>query len=501
MGISWHAKIDDFIKSAQISNATEEFSKINARTLTRAELTPYANLARRLGKSNEAIRVLRQFVRPKAKVPMEATSEEKLEYAMALIKLGALNEGIKLVETVDGKQFPDRYLFASFAHISEWQYQEASVLIEKYIEHPEVTEYSVLVAKVNLLSCYIFTGNYDKAETLIQNLLSHTDNDVVTKARRTIFLSAAQLHILRKDFNNAQKNIDAAFALMSTQNSIDSVVLQKWNWILNVNKFGPLKKYLDELKTIRANARNFSSPEALRDIDYQQGLYFSDTKILNHVYFGTPFLSFKEKIKKSYQRIHNTPFEPSEEYVWDLSQDIGEKNEVNFLNVQDGANSFSSHQLRPGSSCQRFLQILARDFYRPLSTYQVHNLLFEESFYNPNSTPKKIHQASYRLNQWLEEANIPATVFMKKSFFYIEQTQKFSLIIDNKPRSDPRVIEFCESLFVEFAENWFSSTDASRKLNLPRRTMTLNLKLAADEGLLIKMGAGPTTRFCVKPSS
>src|SRR5207302_175208 len=55
----------------------------------------------------------------------------------------------------------------------------------------------------------------------------------------------------------------------------------------------------------------------------------------------------------------------------------------------------------------RMLQSLALDFYRPLQLAELHERLYPREYFNPFSSPDRVHQAARRLRRWLQENRIP----------------------------------------------------------------------------------------------
>ncbi len=490
--------IDQFIKLAKFGEAQEALDKVNSKNLSRIDLVLYANLARRLGKMDDAILALRPFVRPKARDQIEATEDERLEYAMALIKIGAVNEGLKLLHDIDGNEHPNKYLYSAFARITEWNYQEAALLLESYTQNDKIDSYSDLTARVNLLSCYLFEGQNDKASILIDYLLEKTSDNSLHRLRKNVLHLASQLCIQSRKFEEAKKFLDKATASDEKSNStIDQLLLNKWQVIWSLHKNGPSSQIMMALDDIKIIAEDLNNYETIRDVDYYLGIYFNQHEVLKQLYFGTPYANFRKKILHYYEKINGKSLHLPDVYNFEFPKKFEPEDEASnsFIQVADGVNSYSDSYLPPGKAMQQLLGLVVKDTYRPLTIHQIHNELFDESFYNPNSTPKKIKQLIYRLSHWFEENSIPLELVLKKNFVTLVADKPIALRIQNTDAVDPKIMSFLMEVKEIFGSDSFSSRDISVRLEKPIRTTTKHLKIALDNSLIEKIGAGPNTKF------
>ena len=499
-------EVDDLIRASSLAEAISLIGTIDQKSLKRSSMAQYANLSRRLGNTTDAIKALRPYVRPKAKDPQKPTEEERIEYAMALIKLGALNEGVKIQDSVDGAAHPNKFLYASFAEITRWNYTDAATLLENFVAHPEVDDYAKITAKVNLLSSYIVIDEPEKTVALIDDLLRLTSTEATKRHHRNVLMLAAQFYVLQNDFIKSTKYMNNAIELMGAKSIFDTLMIKKWDLVQRINQKGVDDSVASEISELRSGALGIRNYEMVRDADYLKAIYLQDDKLLEYLYTGTPFTNYREKIVRNFEKFSQKDFPEFSTYRWALSA-AGQGPEINqeredFLNIQTGENSFTDLTLRPHLLSQKFLALITRDFYRPLDLYKVHDELFNETYFSLISTPRKIYQIVYRLNVWFDEADIPIQITSKKNYFSIQATQPLSLVIDRHASVlDSKLVEFCHDIVESCGHNWVSSTQVSEALNLPQRTATKWLKEAFTEELLEKQGAGPKTRFRVAKKS
>ncbi len=475
--------------------------ELDPKDLGREDTWFFANLMRRIGDGDAALKVLRPYVRPSVKNQVLASSEEKLEYAMALIKVGAINEALRLLDGIDPLKYPNRSLYASFGHISQWNYLAAARDLESYLSHPDVEEYQRLTARVNLLSCYIFVGNLDGAKPLLDALLESTRLSGVLRLRRNILNLAAQAAIALGDWEAARQVLDEAASTLTGQGaSLDQALIDKWSLVLALNRDGPHAHLEERLWQLRQRGLQIASHELVRDMDYYRGLFFKKLPLLNHVYFGSPFASYREKIREAYAKMHGESFSTPDVFAWVPGEQDAHKAK-GWIRVADGRNSFGASYLKPEQLKQKLFVLLAKDFYRPVGLYQIHDELFDdEQYFNPLSTPKKIHQILFRLNEWFREAGIPMEAASKEHFFALSPLSPLQVLVGQEKTVDPKLADFCARLRTAFGQVEFRSQDVCERLGLVRRTATELLKKCVEEGLLTHLGGGPTSRFTLTSS-
>src|SRR4051812_40729895 len=91
-------KIDDWIRQGKFDLAKREIEYCSHRCRDRENQLKLAAYARRAGIPHKAISILSPRVRPDGSGTPKATVVEKVEYAAALIRIGATHEALKLLK-------------------------------------------------------------------------------------------------------------------------------------------------------------------------------------------------------------------------------------------------------------------------------------------------------------------------------------------------------------------------------------------------------------------
>ncbi len=492
-------KAERQLRAASLTEAKITFSEISVKDVVRKDLYKYANLARRLGLNIEAIQVLRPFVRPKDKNPQEATPKEKNEYAMALIKLGALNEALKLLESIDAEKHPEAWLYSAFAKITQWKYNEASLLLEKFIEHPSVDPYAKLTAQANLLSTYVFNSSLNKARLLFTYLMDVSKEDHAKRIRGSILYLGAQINILDKDFTAAELCLSEASHGVSRPNSLENLLVDKWKLVLALSSEGPNPQNLAALEPLKKRAIDLKNYETIREIDFYSALFKNDKHLLEHVYFGTPFPTYRKMILSRFKAHTGEDLELSQTYNWCPGDSLNIIREnTDYVEVSTGFNSFGDAFLKKGMLTQRLFKLLASDFYRPVGIYQICNEVFDQQFVNPVYSFDLVTQLVFRLNEWCRQGNIPINIKIRKEVVYVDAPATINFKVELEEGSDPRVLRFVDELRGLVGNNEFTASQISDSIDIARRTVARYLSFGVNDGLIEKKGAGPKTKYKIR---
>src|SRR5262249_48014736 len=152
-------QIEALIRTGREGEARRALGKLRTQRVERNCVTRLAHLARRARMPELSISVLNRLIRPSRKLYNEATSDEKLEYAASLIKIGALHEAGEILDelpqTVEGLHFQKAVLA-----VNQWDYRSASKHFKHYIREAPQKDYGTLVARVNLAAALVGSGQY-----------------------------------------------------------------------------------------------------------------------------------------------------------------------------------------------------------------------------------------------------------------------------------------------------------------------------------------------------
>src|SRR5262249_5493625 len=143
------------------------------------------------------------------KQPVRATEKERVEYAAALVRVGATMEAIELLRTCDAKQTPEVSLYLAYAHVTQWDYAASIPLLAKYLPHaPDL--YQAIVVKLNLAAALVHERHHDPAQHLLSELEAETRSERLESLYGNTLERLAELAIDRRRTAEAERYLDRA---------------------------------------------------------------------------------------------------------------------------------------------------------------------------------------------------------------------------------------------------------------------------------------------------
>jgi tetratricopeptide (TPR) repeat protein len=482
-------KLESLIRESRFEEAEKKLRAI--RKVDRQSAVAIANIARRINQPGLALRILSPYVRPTiAHNRVVATPAEKLEYAEALRRVGAIDEAWQLLQEVDEDQNPQASLYKTFCLFNQWKYREAIPILAKYLKRTDLEDYARAVGEINLAAALIQVGSLDEAETLLQRIRESTRASGYILLYGNSLELSAQLLILRKDFDGALAILRLASESLKGSGKIFSLFAEKWSAIAESMK---QNRCTPELLQVFAKAKAAMHWESVRDCDLFIALLNRDSARLQHLYFGTPFESFRQRVL----HFDDAHFQMPKTYVWCAGPMPSQ-----LLNLATGRlEGRKSGHLPTGQALHRFLILLCRDLYRPLLTFSAFGKLFPGEFMNAQTSANRIHQVVKRCREWIAQENLDLR---------IEETDGgYQLFVGEKTG----VILPCELLPLESAEiewlllktqvgNHFFNIQQAQVAIAGSASKTLRLlRWALEQGRVQKVGKGPSTMYQVRPTT
>lgn len=450
----------------------------------RGEWETIANLAWRSGTPDVGLRLLGTLVRSSTRATPLVSEGEMAEYSACLIWLGLEDEGLMHLEHLSVKANPKVLLYRALGLVSQWRYAESVRPLEDYLKAEGVSDYQRLVAQVNLLAAFVAERRVEEAEQLFSRLthVNETEENHFLLAN-CYELGAANL-VMAGRWREAEARLSSAAASLPDRDSREYFYIRKWKAVLELLRSPDSEAAREALRSARETARQQADWESVRDADRFLAIASSDEALFLKLYFGTPFASFREKLVQFFPRKVDLP----EAY----RRDFGSSAEVIDLLVADSAlaRAFQSARVT-----LRLMHTLCSDFYVPLTVPKLHFGLFPGEFFNPASSPKRVHQAILRLRKILEAEDIPLAVEEKDGQYSLVATKPCQLLI---PRPGTEQKPYAGYL-LKLRENWpqegFTLKMAADYLDVKERTLSRMLSGAVDDGDLKREGKARATEY------
>lgn len=475
--------IDQLLKSGQIAKAKEIIKEASASIKKRQDKLELAKLARRAGLPSVALKTLHSHVR----VSEDASPQELSEYAISLIRMGFYREGRELLSLKSMQNLPETFFYSAFADIYCWDYLSASQNLMKYLKY-DLSEYEKIVAEVNLASCQVITRmtGHQPAQYL---------SDIILRAQHLNAhrLEANALELLTQHYlyNNkdslARKTLKKASGLLHETASFDGFIINKWNLLAEIKNNKGDKNLILKAVAMREQAQTLQYWEIARDIDFHLGIWNRNRSILTHLYFGTPFESYKKRI------LQQSEVELPISYEWRLNQKMRPKS---VLNLDTGRMSADSDFQLLGNEevsdqVLKLLRALSLDFYRPTRISSIVDILYKGEYFDPFTTPNRVYQVVWRFKKELLNLKIPLQVIDNEGYL-LTSTSSFGLsVVENY---EPQRTDL-ERLQNQFKNTYFSSQQAVDFLNKSKRSIQLVLTEAVRDNTLIREGKSRSIRY------
>ena len=164
-------EMDQAIRAGKASHVPTLVRKLSQSKIRREDRAPLAAIAWRVNLPFIGVKLLNPLVRPTSKKPVNPTPFEKEEYGVSLIKVGAIEEGRKILEDLEPAAQPRSLLYRAFAHIAQWEYQQSIPLLEQYLGQSNLENYPRLVGEANLAAALVYERKFTASERLLKRFV------------------------------------------------------------------------------------------------------------------------------------------------------------------------------------------------------------------------------------------------------------------------------------------------------------------------------------------
>lgn len=490
-------KIRVLIENGQVQDAVTCLDGLNYKQLRRNEVLVVARLYRRAAQFLKTIELLRPMVRPPSKQIIQATDEERLEYAVALTGLGSVIEASRLMSEVENKELGLYSLYTAFNSIKQWNYLEAIQPLEKYLEI-EADFYAQSVAKVNLLQAYLYCGKLEMAVKLIED--KPWQMDLVNKKKLRLLGNLeelkAQYFFQVKHWSDALDCLARASSYLE-KSEIEKLFVQKWQFLVQLFSKGPDAQSQDSWMRLRIYAQGLGHQETVRDLDYHYGYKTQHLKILRYVYWGTPFLSYKNLINQKMMSEFSIDLSREETFYRPL-----EGKKLAPLFEADSILPITVHETRVSKSAllQKLFSYLNSDFYRGMSVYAIHDAVYTGEYFNPLSSPEKVRQGIHRLRDCFRDLKAPIEIDFQNNHYriYSLNDEPVGIVSYRKNFLDQQIPAIVSKIRECYPCENFKLKDLSIRLNIPSRTLSTQIKKAIEGDFVEKLSSGPNAQYKLK---
>jgi len=490
MPVKTKAKVADFIsyidvliRTGRSAKARSELTRHRPSSFTREERFELAAVARRAALPWLTLRLLTPIVRSSAKKNLQASTREKAEYAAALVRVGAVREAVEMLENLDSKEFPQVLLYQAHALFTQWEYEKSIPILLSYLKK-DLTDYQRTVGEINLASAYVHERHYDEAQKLLAKLEHSTQAQNLPALFGNTLERQAEMAIDRKDWKLAKRYLATAEKAVEQAAGFDAFFVNKGRSILNLHIDG--RKGLLDFEKFKAIANEKKHWETVRECDAFRAVICRDRDLFLKVYFGTPYLSYRERLREDFKDSveipDSLPFPlPS------LSARTGTTGNLDLLRKEG---------LKSGQLKHRLLKAMVSDFYRPARVAHLFSDLYPGESFELVGSRARVHVAMQELRNWFRKKRLPLRIVETQGEFRLTSSVSgLQLIVPSLQWWQQNPISRLAIARAQAGTSAFSAGEFAHWLKIPRRTAFEILSDSVSRGVLTKSGAGPTTRY------
>jgi hypothetical protein len=152
--------------------------------------------------------------------------------------------------------------------------------------------------------------------------------------------------------------------------------------------------------------------------------------------------------------------------------------------------------LNPGKKIHQLVEVLLRDFYSPLKLGGLFRELFPGEYFDPDSSPGRVHQLIWRARRWLESSDIPVEISENEGEYRLKINGQFSFRVPYERAGIDSIQVLYGRLKNEIGtDRSFAASDACRALGLSRSGFKAFAARAVARGLLSRVGTHSRTRY------
>lgn len=488
------SEIEILIKANRLEDARRGLSAVFKKGVPRAHVAHAAHLARWAVMPDRALKLLQKYVRPSSGSlrAVSGSSKERAIFAAALVDLGACTQARELLSSMNPESMPEIYLYQARALARQWKWKELVSVTEAIMANGRVSTVDRIYAQT-LHAAGLLRGKSNAdgaAKILLETIEAVQDNKEFRYFLKDALQLLVEVQFLKKSYAEASASLDRLSRLVNEdRDPVFDIICAMWSQLLDLAKNGSREELVEQLQQTTARFKNQLLWEKARFCEFYTAVLLNDRQWLLKLFFATPYQDFRELVAS---RLTENPPSCFEIELGKTNGKLG----AAFVNLQ-------TVKLKAGQVPQRTLEILASDLYKPIQVAEFYSLLFPNEFYNPSTSPKRLHQAVFRLRQWLFEQGLPLVVAEEKGFYWLDASRPVVLkihdsVAEARTGVDPalkKLLKLVRLCGEQYGDKPFSTTEYARDFNISYRTAARLLSEARQKNLLTRMGGGQSTRY------
>lgn len=483
----WIVEAEGLIRSGNGSVVRNKLHVLQKNGVPKDMVLECAVIAKRVGMYQFGANILFREINDPVKV---ANPKLLAEYATCIAGIGQYREAEKIFSELPEsiiKHYAIQYADLLFRN---WNYNLAKQILVKH-QPEEFQSYQDLVFGLNLVSAYIQCRDFDQASDLIKILDLVAQHNSCNMIGANLLELSGKIFFHRADYLQAHSNFKKSEELLRETKNLSWLFAYKWMNFTNVFLLPGQKSNLDGLNSVRAEARKFLHWESLREADLFDSIQTTNSKLFNRVFFGTP----NEFFRNMALRISDNQFDLNSQV------DIGPRSDqenIPILNMVNLTCENIDFELNWSTYNKRLVKSLTQDLYRPVNIFQMHQDIFEEKYYDPESSKAKTYKVIQKFRKLITTTPLGLTIENRRGYGYRLRANRpirflYPQQANQKINSPEQII--ADNLEKNFGSQEFSRQEFCQLNNKSHRTAIRILNGLEEQGLVEKIGKGPKTRY------
>ncbi|MGZ5279476.1 MAG: hypothetical protein ACXWC9_06020 [Pseudobdellovibrionaceae bacterium] len=498
------SQLDQLTRKGQQGSARQILVETNIKKIPRAQVAAFADLARRLNMPKLMLVLLRPLIHQQLLGEAPASIQEKALYATALSRTGVFLEAQKILQGLDDEKNPEVLLFVAQNLMLQWDYLSAIPKLKKYVARTEITPYMKWVGKVNLASSLIGEMRWKEAEEMLHSL--RTELEVMDpqseEAESYALLHANALGLLahssflQGDLQGAQKAVQESRRILTGSQSRYELLAKKWQAIIQLFQQPKDTESLRQFRQLKEEAVKARDWETARDFEFFEALSLRDDEQFLRLYHGTPYTSYRKRIKKIYQPQVQIPKMVEWNFAGPDGSPTGDDGNRIF-DLSKGCELGGRSNLASQPLLFRLLRFLTKDFFRPVALGSVFSALYPDEKFNPETSPNRAYLVAKRLRKWFETHDIPLEIEVDNEWFRLKALKPYAIRVSFQNFNVSKNDALLESLQRHFGERKFSADQVIDEIGLSPSQVQKFLTWAVQRRKLRRSKAGRSALFAL----
>jgi tetratricopeptide (TPR) repeat protein len=422
---------ENAIRNGEIALAARKLGELNYSHVPREWRLALAKLSRRSGLFSSGLKFLTPVIQASdKKLKLVPTAEELAEYGACLQINGSINEAIQVLNRIPHGQVPEALLYQAWCCFTRWEYAEAIPFLEKYFSS-DLTPYWKVVGSVNLAAALSMLRNRERALEIINFALHETKNGDMVRLHANCLELRAQVYVQSEEYSKAELDLNEALRLLGLAQVQETLFIKKWRAVVEATKSRSIEPFIQ----LKEEAKKLSRWEILREADLFSLKIKFDQSQFEQVIFGTPYPAYHQRVSSEL----NCRVLPTHAI---LGNQQGPCFDVESGEI-DGRLLF-----KPGCKTHQALEVILRDFYRPVGVGGLFSEIFPGEPFNIFSSPGRIHQILRRTRQWLRETNLPLNLVEQNGYYSLVCEGPFSFRVPRQKES----LDWCRIQYRKLVE-------------------------------------------------